>query len=185
MIDAARVDLLTVIAEAAAAGELRPQAEALTLLGSAEIAVGAYDAADETLADALELSARDRRRRGRRRRVARARYVASVPGRSRAGGALRVRGARGVPLRRRERGPRGRSRISRGSRSAVATSRAEDRLQQSAQAFAELGDWGGLGWAYGLLAFVRYNQGRIEEAATLAEHISSTGGRPATAGRSA
>ena len=36
----------------------------------------------------------------------------------------------------------------------------------------ELGDWGGLSWAYGLLAFVRYNQGRLEEAATLAEHIA-------------
>jgi hypothetical protein len=45
-------------------------------------------------------------------------------------------------------------------------------LQKSASAFAELGDWGGLSWAYGLLAFVRYNQGRNEEAAQLAEHIA-------------
>ena len=44
-IDAARDDLLTVLTEAKAAGELRPQAEALTLLGGAEVAVGAYDAA--------------------------------------------------------------------------------------------------------------------------------------------
>src|SRR5262249_12799845 len=52
---------------------------------------------------------------------------------------------------------------------------AEDRLQQSASAFAELGDWGGLSWAYGLLAFVRYNQGRNAEAAQLAEHIAIDG----------
>ena len=52
---------------------------------------------------------------------------------------------------------------------------AEQRLQQSASVFAELGDWGGLGWAYGLLAFVRYNQGRLEEAAALAEHIAIDG----------
>src|SRR6185295_4352851 len=52
---------------------------------------------------------------------------------------------------------------------------AEARLQQSASAFAELGDWGGLSWAYGLLAFVRYNQGRNEEAAQLAEHIAIDG----------
>ena len=52
--DAARDDLLIVLTEATEAGELRPQAEALTLLGSAEMNVGAYDAADESFAGALE-----------------------------------------------------------------------------------------------------------------------------------
>ena len=33
--------------------------------------------------------------------------------------------------------------------------RAESRLEESADLFGELGDWGGLSWAYGLLAFVR------------------------------
>ncbi len=42
------------LTEAAAAGDVRTQAEALTQLGAAEVAVGAYDAADETLGEALE-----------------------------------------------------------------------------------------------------------------------------------
>ena len=41
--------------------------------------------------------------------------------------------------------------------------------------FGELGDWGGLGWAFGLLAFVRYMQGRLDEAAELAEQIAVEG----------
>ena len=52
---------------------------------------------------------------------------------------------------------------------------AEERLNKSADVFSELGDWGGLGWAFGLLAFVRYNQGRLAEAAALAEHIAIDG----------
>ena len=51
----------------------------------------------------------------------------------------------------------------------------EKRLEESADLFGELGDWGGLGWAYGLLAFVRYNQGRLDEAAAIAEHIAIEG----------
>ena len=53
--------------------------------------------------------------------------------------------------------------------------RREAACRESAELFGELGDWGGLGWAYGLLAFVRYNQGRLDEAAELAEHIAVEG----------
>ena len=48
-------------------------------------------------------------------------------------------------------------------------------MQESAELFGELGDWGGLGWAFGLLAFVRYMQGRLDEAAELAEQIAVEG----------
>jgi tetratricopeptide (TPR) repeat protein len=57
-----------------------------------------------------------------------------------------------------------------------ATRDAEERLHESADMFAELGDWGGLGWALGLLAYVRYMQGRLDEAAELAEQIAVEGG---------
>ena len=48
---------------------------------------------------------------------------------------------------------------------------AEQRLDASAAAFGELGDWGGMSWALGLLAWVRFTQGRLDEAAVLAERI--------------
>lgn len=175
-IDAARDDLLIVLAEAKKAGEVRPQAEALTLLGGAEIAVGAYDVADETLADALERwreigddagGADVLRELGvshlfRGDLVQAERFVSEAlaayrsSGRER-GGAWALQNLAWISFTRGDIG------------------QAEDRLQQSASAFAELGDWGGLSWAYGLLAFVRYNQGRNEEAAALAEHIAIDG----------
>ena len=70
---------------------------------------------------------------------------------------------------------------------AAATSRTPKNGSSSRpSAFAELGDWGGLGWAYGLLAFVRYNQGRLEEAADARRaHRDRRRARPATAGPSA
>ena len=173
-IDAARDDLLTVLAEAKTAGEIRPQAEALTQLGAAEIAVGAYDSADETLADALECwreigddagGADVLRELGvshlfRGDLVQAERFVSEAPPRTRraaSAGAWALQNLAWISF----------------TRGDIA--HAEERLQQSASAFAELGDWGGLGWAYGLLAFVRYNQGRLEEAAALAEHIAIDG----------
>jgi class 3 adenylate cyclase/tetratricopeptide (TPR) repeat protein len=175
-IDAAREDLLVVLTEAAAAGEVRPQAEALTQLGAAEVAVGAYDAADETLGRALELwrelgddagGADVLRELGvshlfRGDLVQAERFVSESlaayrsSGRER-GGAWALQNLAWISF-------------SKGD-----IRHAEERLQQSASAFAELGDWGGLSWAYGLLAFVRYNQGRNEEAAQLAEHIATDG----------
>jgi class 3 adenylate cyclase/tetratricopeptide (TPR) repeat protein len=175
-IDAARDDLLTVLAEARAAAEIRPQAEALTQLGAAEIAVGAYDSADETLADALECwreigddagGADVLRELGvshlfRGDLVQAERFVSEALAAYRSsdrprGGAWALQNLAWISF-------------TRGD-----IPHAEERLQQSASAFAELGDWGGLSWAYGLLAFVRYNQGRIDEAATLAEHIAIDG----------
>ena len=50
---------------------------------------------------------------------------------------------------------------------------ADVRLHEAADRFAEAGDWGGLGWAFGLLAFVRYHQGRLDEAEELAAQIAS------------
>jgi len=174
--DAARDDLLVVLAEATEAGEIRPQAEALTLLGTAETNVGAYDVADQSFADALDrwreigddaggadvlrelgvshLFRGDLAQAERFVSEALAAYRSS--GRER-GGAWALQNLAWISF----------------SRGEIAL--AEDRLQQSAGAFAELGDWGGLGWAYGLLAFVRYNQGRLDEAAELAEHIAIDG----------
>jgi tetratricopeptide (TPR) repeat protein len=175
-IDAAREDLLTVLTEAAAAGEVRPQAEALTHLGAAEVAVGAYDAADETLGQALEKwrevgddagGADVLRELGvshlfRGDLVQAERFVSESLAAYRSAG--RERGAAWAL-----------QNLAWISFSKGDIRHAEERLQQSASAFAELGDWGGLSWAYGLLAFVRYNQGRNEEAAQLAEHIATDG----------
>jgi tetratricopeptide (TPR) repeat protein len=174
--DAARDDLLQVLAEATEAGELRPQAEALTLLGTAEMNVGAYDVAEQTFGDALEKwrelgddagGADVLRELGvshlfRGDLVQAERFVSEAlaayrsAGRER-GGAWALQNLAWISF----------------TRGDIA--HAEERLQQSASAFAELGDWGGLGWAYGLLAFVRYNQGRLDEAAALAEHIAIDG----------
>ena len=171
-IDAGATTSSTVLAEAKG-GDARPQAEALTLLGSAEVAVGAYDVADETLAEAIERwreigddagGADVLRELGvshlfRGDLVQAERFVSEAlaayrsSGRER-GGAWAIQNLAWISFRRGD------------------VARAEDRLQRSASAFADLGDWGGLSWAYGLLAFVRYNQGRLEEAAALADHIS-------------
>jgi tetratricopeptide (TPR) repeat protein len=175
-IDAARDDLLVVLTEATEAGEVRPQAEALTLLGTAEMNVGAYDAADETFALALERwrevgdeagGADVLRELGvshlfRGDLVQAERFVSEALGSYRSAG--RERGAAWAL-----------QNLAWISFMKGDLPHAEERLQQSANTFAELGDWGGLGWAYGLLAFVRYNQGRLEEAAALAEHIAIDG----------
>ena len=48
---------------------------------------------------------------------------------------------------------------------------AETRLLTSAQEFDLLGDGAGLGWAGGLLAYVRFYQGRFDEAEALAKAV--------------
>ena len=176
-LEQARDDILTVIMQAREAGETTFDARASTLLGEAEIAAGAYDVAEQTLAEALDAVARDRRRERHRAHAAQPRLRADLPRRARRRRTDRVRGARLVPVgRATAAAKRGRCRTWRGSRSRAARSRTpERRLNKSADVFSELGDWGGLGWAYGLLAFVRYNQGRLDEAATLAEHIAIEG----------
>jgi len=49
--------------------------------------------------------------------------------------------------------------------------KAEKRLEVSAQTFGEIGDWGGVAWALGLLAWVRFTQGRLDEARELATRM--------------
>ena len=46
--------------------------------------------------------------------------------------------------------------------------RAEDRLDRSVAAFRELGDYGGVNWCEGVRAWVRFTQGRLDEAEALA-----------------
>ena len=48
--------------------------------------------------------------------------------------------------------------------------------------FEEMGDSGGLGWTMGLLAWVRYQQGRLDEAEVLAADVARTPGSGASAG---
>jgi tetratricopeptide (TPR) repeat protein len=50
--------------------------------------------------------------------------------------------------------------------------RAEERLHQAGTTFREIGDRGGLSWVHGLLAFVRFHQGRFDEADTLAREVA-------------
>ena len=45
--------------------------------------------------------------------------------------------------------------------------------------FAEIGDWGGLSWALGLLAWVRFNQGQLAEAEQLASDVLREGSESA------
>ena len=45
---------------------------------------------------------------------------------------------------------------------------AEERIGAAQVMFEELGDWGGLNWSWGILAWVRFMQGRIEEAERIA-----------------
>jgi tetratricopeptide (TPR) repeat protein len=51
------------------------------------------------------------------------------------------------------------------------STRAEEWLTESVEAFTEIGDSGGLGWAMGLLAFVRFHQGRMAEAEAMAQSL--------------
>ncbi len=46
--------------------------------------------------------------------------------------------------------------------------KADDRLERSAAVFRELGDYGGLNWCEGIRAWVRFTQGRLDEAEALA-----------------
>ena len=48
---------------------------------------------------------------------------------------------------------------------------AEDRLQESMLAFADVGDYGGLSWALGLLGWVRFQEGQLDEAEALVNQI--------------
>jgi class 3 adenylate cyclase/tetratricopeptide (TPR) repeat protein len=176
VLDDAREDALTALAEARNAGDRGREAIALTLLGDGEAATGAYDVAEATFGEALTLwrelddesgAANVLRGLGMihlfRGDLAQAeRFVSEALGSFRSSG--NVRGAAWAL-----------QNLAWISFSHGNIPRAENRLEESADLFGELGDWGGLSWAYGLLAFVRYNQGRLEEAAAIAEHISIEG----------
>jgi tetratricopeptide (TPR) repeat protein len=176
LVDDAREDALTVLTEARAHDDRYSEAVALTVLGETEAAVGAYDIAEATFGDALQMwrelendsgAANVLRGLGMthlfRGDLAQAeRFVSEALGSFTSAGDQRgsawalqnlawISFTHGnIPL-------------------------TEKRLEESADLFGELGDWGGLGWAYGLLAFVRYNQGRLDEAAAIAEHIAIEG----------
>jgi class 3 adenylate cyclase/tetratricopeptide (TPR) repeat protein len=175
-LDDARADVLRVLTDARADGDRYNEAFALTLLGESESTAGAYEAAEATFGEALDLW-RDLHDDSGAANVLRGlgmthlfrgnlpdaeRFVSEALGSYRAIG------------------------NQRGSAWALQNlawisfnygniPQAEKRLEESAELFGELGDWGGLGWAYGLLAFVRFNQGRLDEAAAIAEHIAIEG----------
>ena len=145
---------------------------------TAEIAVGAYDVAEETFGEALELLARARRRRGRRRRAARARRVAPLPRRSRASRALRVGGARVVPLGGQSSAARrGRCRTSRGSRSSSGDiPHAEERLQRVGRARSASSATGaGSAGPTGCSRSSATTRAGSTKPPTLAEHIAIEG----------
>ena len=48
---------------------------------------------------------------------------------------------------------------------------AEARLGEAAATFTEVGDTGGLMWTLGLLSFVRYSEGRFDEAVDRAGRV--------------
>jgi len=176
LVDGARDDALTALSEARAAEDRRSEALALTVLGESEAAVGAYDVAEATFAEALQIW----------------RELADDSG---AANVLRSLGMTHMfrgDLDEAERfvsealGSFTSTGDQRGSAWALQNLAwisfthgniplTEKRLEESADLFGELGDWGGLGWAYGLLAFVRYNQGRLDEAAAIADHIAIEG----------
>ncbi len=176
VLDDARDDALNGLMAARAVNDRLHEAVALTLLGEGEAATGAYDIAEVTFGDALNLwrdlgdesgSANVLRGLGMthlfRGDLAQAeRFVSEALGSFRSSG--NQRGAAWAL-----------QNLAWISFSHGNIARAENRLEESADLFGELGDWGGLSWAYGLLAFVRYNQGRLEEAAAIAEHISIEG----------
>ncbi len=175
-LDDARDDALTALDEARATDDRLHEAVALSIIGEGEAAAGAYDVAEATFGEALQIwrelgddsgAANVLRGLGMthlfRGDLAEAeRFVSEALGSYRSvdnqrGSAWALQNLAwisfthgNIPL-------------------------AEKRLEESADLFGELGDWGGLGWAYGLLAFVRYNQGRLDEAAAIAEHISLEG----------
>ncbi len=175
-IDAGRDDALTALEESRAAGDRADEASALTLLGEGEAATGAYEIAEKTFGQALQLwreiddesgAANVLRGLGMthlfRGELAEAeRFVSEALGSFRSSG--NQRGSAWAL-----------QNLAWISFSHGNIARAESRLEESADLFGELGDWGGLSWAYGLLAFVRYNQGRLEEAAAIAEHIAIEG----------
>ena len=117
--------------------------------------------------------ARARRHLGCRRRAARARRHPPVPRRARRGRtARRRRRSRRSARPATSAARRGRCRTSRGSRSRRAGSPTRRPACTSRpSASREIGDWGGLGWALGLLAFARFNQGNLDEADSLASQI--------------
>ena len=176
VLDDARDDALTVLAEAREAGDRRREAAAMTVLGEGEAAIGAYDVAEATFGEALTIwrelgdesgAANVLRGLGMthlfRGDPAQAeRFVSEALASFRSSG--NQRGAAWAL-----------QNLAWISFSHGNIPRAENRLEESADLFGELGDWGGLSWAYGLLAFVRYNQGRLDEAAAIAEHISIEG----------
>ncbi len=175
-VDLARTDALDALSDARDAGDRAGEALALTLLGEGEAATGAYEIAEETFGQALQLwreiddesgAANVLRGLGMthlfRGELAEAeRFVSEALGSFRSSG--NQRGAAWAL-----------QNLAWISFSHGNIARAESRLEESADLFGELGDWGGLSWAYGLLAFVRYNQGRLEEAAAIAEHIAIEG----------
>jgi class 3 adenylate cyclase/tetratricopeptide (TPR) repeat protein len=175
-LDAARTDALDALSDARDADDRTGEATALTLIGEGEAATGAYEIAEETFGQALQLwreiddesgAANVLRGLGMthlfRGELAEAeRFVSEALGSFRSSG--NQRGAAWAL-----------QNLAWISFSHGNVARAESRLEESADLFGELGDWGGLSWAYGLLAFVRYNQGRLEEAAAIAEHIAIEG----------
>ena len=82
---------------------------------------------------------------------------------------------------------RGRCRTSPGSRSPRGDVAAppSSGCRRVAELFGELGDWGGLGWAFGLLAFVRYIRAASTKPPSSPSRSRSKASRPATAGPSA
>ncbi len=175
-LDTAREDILTVLTEARDASDTYFDARAMTLLGEAEIAAGAYQVAEQTLAEALELwrglgdeggIADTLRNLGfallfcgelvESERIVLEALASFRAAGNRRGEAWALQNLAWISF------------------SSGEIQKSEKRLNASADVFMELGDWGGLGWAYGLLAWVRYNQGRLDEAATLAEHIAIEG----------
>jgi tetratricopeptide (TPR) repeat protein len=176
VLDDARSDVLDGLEAARAAGDRLSEARALTLLGDSEAAIGAYEVAEATFGEALDLwrelgdesgSANVLRGLGmthlfRGDLVQAERFVSESLGSFRSAG--NQRGAAWAL-----------QNLAWISFSHGNIPQAERRLEESADLFGELGDWGGLGWAYGLLSFVRYNQGRLEEAAAIAEHIAIEG----------
>jgi len=176
VLDDARDDALTALSEARAADDRHDEAAAITLLGEGEAALGAYEVAEATFAEALgiwrelddESGAANVLRELGMTHLFRGdtdqaeRFVSEALGSFRSSG--NQRGAAWAL-----------QNLAWISFTHGNIARAENRLEESADLFGELGDWGGLSWAYGLLAFVRYNQGRLDEAAAIAEHISIEG----------
>ena len=175
-LEPARGDILTVLTQAREAGETYFDARASTLLGEAEIAAGAYEVAQQTLSEALELWRTVGDESGIAHTLRNLGFALLFCGElveaerivSEALASFRNAGNR-----------RGEAwalqNLAWISFSSGEIQKSEQRLNKSADVFSELGDWGGLGWAYGLLAWVRYNQGRLDEAAALAEHIAIDG----------